>query len=647
MNQIESEKTKVTDYNMLIDDAKHVHHLAKTILIFLVTVLFIIIYTYILQKNYSKNTLEAAVERDIECSDAIHQLVSNKFSREDYTKINTVDDMQSDRYQRLQTSLNEIRHLNSTRYLYTAKRNEEGKLIYLIDGLDLDADDFAYPGTYIEDEMIPYIDKALSGEVIYSQEIMDTTWGHIFTACYPIIANDGSGDIIGALCMEIDMESSYKFLEKSNRTSSYIAITAVLVTILLSICIYLIFRKEKRKELEQQRLLAESAAAADSANKAKSTFLFNMSHDIRTPMNAIIGYAELAEKHIGQPEQLNEYMDHIRVCGKKMLSMLDNILELARIENGKSVIEESVTMVGDTFDGCVIMMQASLQEKEQKMEVTKNITYPYVYMDGAHVSEIILNIVSNAIKYTGNGGTIRCTLDQRPGETEGWCVNQVTISDTGIGMSEEFQQHIYESFSRERSSTASGIEGTGLGMGIVKKLVDLMDGTITIQSRLGEGSTFIVQIPTRIASEEEAQPKRAEEHLNLDGYKGSILLAEDNELNAEIAMELLGEEGLEIDWAKNGVVCVEMLEKMPAGYYDLVLMDIQMPVMNGYDATQKIRKLEEDGKANIPIIAMTANAFAEDRGRALARGMNGFVAKPIDMNRLIPVLQQYLKKDTE
>lgn len=621
------------------------HHVGNFVLLFLAAVLFIAVYTYILQRNYSQNTLDAAVERDIACSDAIHKVVSNRFTQEDFLEINTREDMDSSRYKQLQESLNELRTLNSTRYLYTAKRGADGKLIYLVDGLDLGADDFAYPGTYIEEEMIPYIESALSGETIYSQEIVDTTWGHIFTACYPVRANGGSGDIIGALCMEIDMESSYRFLEKSNQSSIGVASFAILVAVLTMISWYLAYQKQKEKDRIQQEKLEKTAEAAEAANRAKSTFLFNMSHDIRTPMNAIIGYAELAGKHLSDSDKLNEYIKNIQVCGKKMLSIIDNVLELARIENNKAVLEESITKADDSLDSCVIMFQNSIKEKHQELIVDKEIQYPYLYMDNVHVSEIILNILSNAIKYTGEGGKICCSLKQKPYEKEDWCLLEISVADNGIGISEDFQQHIFESFSRERTSTASGIEGTGLGMGIVKKLVDLMKGTIEVESKLGEGSTFTVSIPCLIAKQEEISEKRLikqEDKKSLAGKR--ILLAEDNDINAEIAMELLKEEGLILERAENGVICVEKLEKAPEGYYDLILMDVQMPDMDGYDATRKIRRLDDPEKAKIPIIAMTANTFSKDRKMALSSGMDDYVSKPVDMNLLVPLLEKYLVK---
>lgn len=628
--------------------SKQIHHLSNYIFLFLLAVFLIAVYTFLLQKSYSTSTLEANVDQNITCSDAIHKLVSNTFTRDDFTDINTVDDMSSERYQTLQTTLNQIRSLNSTRYLYTAKSNSEGKLIYLVDGLDLDTSDFAYPGTYIKDEMIPYINSTLSGKTIYSQETIDTTWGHIFTACYPVKATDGSNEIIGALCIEMDMESAYTFLSKSSRNSLQIAIAAAIIALLLLVCVYHILQNQRAKDREQQMLLRKSAAAAEAANKAKSAFLFNMSHDIRTPMNAIIGYAGLSRNHLHEPDKLSEYLSNIRTCGQKMLSIIDNILEIARIENNQIVLEESICNIEESFDSCIVMFNTAVQEKHQTITVHKQVANPYVYIDSSHLSEIVLNVISNAIKYTGQNGKIDCCLTQKPHEDADWCYMEISIADNGIGMSEEFQAHIFESFSRERSSTISGIEGTGLGMGIVKNLVDLMHGTIEIQSSPGKGSTFTICIPCRTARKEEAEPRKSSSDRPQKTLAGKrILLAEDNDLNAEIAIELLSEEGLLVDRVSNGVACVEKLEKAAPDFYDLILMDIQMPVMNGYDATRKIRQLEDPFRSSIPIIAMTANAFAEDRQKALFVGMNDHVAKPVDMNVLIPVLEKHIRTKKE
>ena len=453
-------------------------------------------------------------------------------------------------------------------------------MVYLVDGLDLDAEDFAYPGTYIEDEMVPYLEAALSGETIYSQKIVDTTWGHIFAACYPVTAKDGSGDIIGALCIEVDMEDAYQSIHAANLASGGIAAVAVVIAIVLILLAYISIHKRKERDYAQQEMLKEAAAEAEAANKAKSTFLFNMSHDIRTPMNAILGYADLARGHLREPARLERYMNNIRVSGEKLLSIINSVLELARIENNQIVLEESIVRAGEVLDSCIMMFQSAMEEKHQKLSVTKDVKYPCVYLDNTHVTEICLNILSNAVKYTGEGGSISCTLNQKDGEKEGWCITEIIIGDTGIGISEEFQAHIFEAFSRERTSTVSGIDGTGLGMGIVKRLVDLMEGTIEVQSQLGAGTVFTVRIPSRIASEEEMQVKQAGCHLDKFSVAGRrILLVEDNDLNAEIAMELFKEEGLQAERANDGVLCIEMVESAPANYYDLILMDIQMPIM--------------------------------------------------------------------
>ena len=401
--------------------------------------------------------------------------------------------------------------------------------------------------------------------------------------------------------------------------------------------------EEKLRELKQEEELQEAKAKAENASEAKSSFLFNMSHDIRTPMNAIIGYAELASRHLNDTEKLNRYLETIQVCGKQLLSLLGNVLNLARIENNKVEMEYTVSNVHENIGNCVAMFQQQTENKNQTLSLEEHIIYPYVYMDAPHVSEICLNILSNAVKYTNAGGMISCNVTQTSCEKEGWCNMVITISDNGIGMSEEFQKHIFENFERERNTTACRIDGNGIGMGITKKLVDLMHGTIEVKSKQGEGSIFIVTIPCRKASEENALVKK-DTHLQNHGcLKGSrILLAEDNEINAEVATELLKEKGCIVEVANDGVACIDMIEKADAGYYKMILMDIQMPVMNGYDATIAIRNLNDTKKARIPIIAMTANAFAEDAKKALSAGMNDHVAKPIDMNILVPTMMKYL-----
>ena len=402
-------------------------------------------------------------------------------------------------------------------------------------------------------------------------------------------------------------------------------------------------RKAANDTQELNAKLQIAAENAESANRAKSTFLFNMSHDIRTPMNAIIGYADLASRHSDDPAKLKKYMENIQVCGQNLLMLLNNVLDLARIENDKTEMEYSVSDIEKDFRNCIAMFRNQADSKGQTLTVTTQLPYPYIYADIPHLTEVCTNLVSNAVKYTGAGGTIRCGVTQKPGEKEGWCDTVVTVADNGIGMSQEFQKHIFEPFERERTSTVSKVEGSGIGMGIVKKLVGLMGGTVEVESKIGVGSTFTVTIPCRIASEDEIQAKRAADPADRESLRGTrILLTEDNDLNAEIATELLQEEGCTVDRAKDGVECVDMLEKAANGTYQLILMDVQMPVMNGYDATKKIRRMDDPQKANIPIVAMTANAFSEDKQVALDAGMNDHIAKPINMSVLVPTLRKYL-----
>ena len=429
-------------------------------------------------------------------------------------------------------------------------------------------------------------------------------------------------------------------------------VSSILVAVIL-LAILKLLRKARKAEAaarkaandtqELNEKLQIAAENAESANRAKSTFLFNMSHDIRTPMNAIIGYADLAARHSDDPAKLKKYMENIQVCGQNLLMLLNNVLDLARIENDKTEMEYSVSDIEKDFRNCIAMFRNQADSKGQTLTVTTQLQYPYIYADVPHLTEVCTNLVSNAVKYTGNGGTIRCGVTQKPGEKEGWCDTVVTVADNGIGMSQEFQKHIFEPFERERTSTVSKVEGSGIGMGIVKKLVGLMGGTVEVESKIGVGSTFTVTIPCRIASEDEIQAKRASDPADRESLRGTrILLTEDNDLNAEIATELLQEEGCTVDRAKDGVECVDMLEKAANGTYQLILMDVQMPVMNGYDATKKIRRMDDPQKANIPIVAMTANAFSEDRQVALDAGMNDHIAKPINMSVLVPTLRKYL-----
>ena len=604
----------------------------RLVFLLAMVILAVVAYTFILQQAYTKTALKTEIERDISSADAVHKLVNDRLGRKDFNEIKSKADENTELFKNMSTYMNEIRTLNSTRYIYTATRNEDGRLIYVVDGLDPSAGDVRHPGDPIEKEMVPYIEKALSGKTVYSQDIVDTTWGPIFTACYPVTAEDESNEVIGAFCIEMDMQKAYGMVEKTNKLSIVLGCITACILLILCTCGYSVYKKQKENEQKQQKLLQEAARLADSANKAKSTFLFNMSHDIRTPMNAIIGYAELGEKHLKEPTILEDYFEKILLCGKKMLHLIDNILELARIENNQATLDETITDVSKNFDLCIDMFRKPIEEKHQTLKVNKNIRYPYLHMDDARSSEITINILSNAVKYTGEGGNISCTLNQYPGEKEGWSVLELIIADNGIGMSEEFQKHIFEPFAQEHTGSRTKFAGTGLGMPITKKLVEKMGGTITFESKKGVGTTFVIRVPFKI--DLDADKREESKDVSEKSIKGlHILLAEDNELNMEIICTILENYGIKTEQAVNGKEAVRRMEESVPGYYDMIFMDIMMPYMNGWDATRKIRTLQRPDADKIPIIAMSANAFAEDIINSHISGMNWHLTKPIDADK--------------
>ncbi|MDO4489194.1 MAG: transporter substrate-binding domain-containing protein, partial [Eubacteriales bacterium] len=399
-------------------------------------------------------------------------------------------------------------------------------------------------------------------------------------------------------------------------------------------------RDSNEKLAEQTKLLEEARDQAETANKSKSTFLFNMSHDIRTPMNAIIGFRDLLEKHQDEPERRGDYLRKIKDASDVLLSIINNVLEMARIEKGTIVIEEKACCAEQFNDALFSIFDELMSQKSISFTRSLNVEHAYVYCDPIKLREIFVNILSNACKYTNPGGRVDMSLTELPSDREGYALYRTVISDTGVGMSEEFLPHVFEEFSRERNTTDSKIEGTGLGMPIVKKLVELLGGSIDVKSKKGEGTTITVTLSHRIASKEDVTEMSSAEY-DTSLFKGRhILLAEDNDLNAEIANEILKEAGFEVTRARDGLECVEKLKNAENGYFDLILMDIQMPNMNGYEATRTIRAMDDAFKSGIIIIAMTANAFEEDKRRAFEAGMNGHIAKPINISDLMVKLAE-------
>ena len=421
--------------------------------------------------------------------------------------------------------------------------------------------------------------------------------------------------------------------------------------------------KKTQNQLENK---VEKETKENQFNRAETIFLNSISHDIRTPLNVIIGYTALASAHVNEAQEVKRYLSKIQTASKHLLLLVNDVLDMSHIESGTLKLEHAPVYFPDVLEDLKSIVQTDISAKQLEFHVdTKNMVHKNVITDKLRLNQVLLNILENAVKYTRPGGKICFQIQELKGQEPGFAKYEFRVKDTGIGMSEEFIEHIFEPFSREQTSTVSGIEGTGLGMAIVKKIVDRMGGTIAVKSRQGEGTEVIVILKFKVSSQpvanemralsrpeqmetfsekEKAKQENSKEESSENPFKNKkILLVEDNELNWEIAVELLKEEGFILDTAEDGTIAVEKMRTAKPGQYDLILMDIQMPIMDGYEATRQIRKLKNPETANIPIIAMTANAFEEDRQKALEAGMNEHVSKPIDMERLLEVVKKVLK----
>ena len=424
-----------------------------------------------------------------------------------------------------------------------------------------------------------------------------------------------------------------------------LAIAVSYIFSLLVATIYYQISSKKHREKQYAADLKKAAELAKSANEAKTRFLFNMSHDIRTPMNAIIGFSGLLEKNLQNGKQAKEYLGKICSSGNLLMTIINQILEIARIESGTIALQLKAEDINTVFHTVNTVFEEDIRKKNLQYSTDLDVYHTFIFCDRVKLQEIMLNIISNAIKYTSDGHAVHVKIYEKDSEDPRKARFIFTCEDTGIGMSEEYLPHIFEEFSREHTTTENKVAGTGLGLPIVKSMIELMGGSIQVESTQGVGTKFTVDISFDMASEADVYRDQISEQPDvLEKLEGKrILLAEDNDLNAEIAIELLAEEKIVVDRAKDGAECLDKLEKAVPGYYDMILMDIQMPVMDGYDAAARIRRMKDEKKASIPIIAMIANAFAEDRQKAISMGMNDHVAKPIDMNVLLPVIAKYIR----
>lgn len=429
------------------------------------------------------------------------------------------------------------------------------------------------------------------------------------------------------------------------KQQALVFLVAISIAVLATAICYLMLHRKQREKLYTEEI-RKSAEKARKANEAKTRFLFNMSHDIRTPMNAIVGFSGLLEKSIHDEKKSLDYIKKIRVSSDILLTIINQVLEMARIESGKITLSSESVNIREMVEAMNTVFESSLTKKSLEYQCSLNVVHDQILCDKTKMEEIILNVVSNSIKYTNPHGKITVSIDELDSEDEKNADYKVVVEDNGIGMSQDYLPHIFEEFSREHTSTETRVAGTGLGLPIVKSLVDRMGGTIEVESEEGKGTRFIMKFSFPVSLENQVREKEKQNIPDitekLEGKR--ILLAEDNELNAEIAETVLEETGIKVKHVEDGIQCIEELKKMPEKYYDVILMDVQMPNMDGYTATQRIRDLD-DSRAEIPIIAMTANAYDEDRRKAQEAGMDGFLAKPLDVDEMMRLLGKITKTE--
>lgn len=766
---------------------------SNVILVILIAIFLVCSYTASISKTLSDSVLNNAIKESTSRTDTMYEGVVGFITAEDFTEINSSEDKDSDIYQNLQAHLNEVRSMNSTRYFYTAKKDSNGNLIYLVDGLSQNTTDFRNPGDLIEEEMIPYITRALNGETVYSNDIVDTDWGHIFTACYPIY-EPNTNNVLGALCIETDMESTYSFIAEHQKSLIRSAAIAILILIFMisiatvfankyrkakkqneqtlldsyqrlervlarerkhteiintlatiyttiitanlndhsfeiiespspieniahdktdfddvlddlldvfvsdeykeeireflkfdtlayrlkdvntimkeyksrngrwfqariivkkrnevgavSDVIYCArdFTDEKKRELELQEKLKASAIEAKKANVSKTNFLRRMSHDIRTPLNGIVGMLHIAETNKGNQEKVDECYEKIHHSIDYLLDIVNNVLDISKLESGSLELDDKPFDLVEMLNRILPIVESNANEYGIKFEggsSTSHIIHKNIIGSSTLLNRALMNIGSNSIKYNQKGGLIRLSCNEIDYD-EDTATYEFVCKDTGLGMSKEFQKHAFEPFSREGKETTTSFSGTGLGLSIVKEVVELMGGTINLQSVEGIGTTITLIIPFKIdhnpIKKDDVQTK-----TDLDLANKKALLVEDNELNMEIAKVILEEEGMIIECARDGKEALEVFEKSDVNHFDYIFMDMMMPVMDGIASTKAIRKLNRDDAKSVPIIAMTANAFAEDKKACLNAGMNGHIGKPIDIKNIKDVLAS-LKK---
>ncbi len=627
--------------------------LKVTLIILFFAFAFTISSYYLINVQYNNLTIKN-LKND---ATVVYNYVEEIIDDDSFKVLNTIEDETKDIYLDTYKQMDQIRRIANIRYLYTAKKNDKGEYIYVLDGLDKNAEDFRHVGMPIEEEIIPKLAKCLAGETVLGDEILNTEWGIVYVTYFPVHGSDGS--VIGAIGMEFDCENLYiSFLQVR---LLIVAISIILAGIFSFIAIFVLRRliKSMEEELRQKNnLLVLAKEEALASTKAKSEFLSRMSHEIRTPMNAIIGMTHLA-RNSNDATKIQSYLDKVDTTSKQLLDIINDILDMSKIEANKFIIDSYEFDFDKVIQRVFNVVQVKADQKLQTLQYEcERVFTRNMVSDGLRISQVLINLIGNAVKFTPENGVITLKVTELPQSFEK-SVIRFEVIDSGIGISEEDQIRLFKIFEQADGGIARNFGGTGLGLAICKKIVNMMDGDIVVTSELGKGSSFVFDIkvdwgtelakdtieiktvPTSTTLDAEAHNTApSSDAFNWSGK--SILLAEDNAINQEIVLSILEDTGVIIDCADDGAQAVEMFEAQ-GEKYSLILMDIQMPKLDGLSATKKIRSLNKPNASDVVIIAMTANAFKEDIDTCLAAGMNGHISKPVDVPEFFKLLGFYLK----
>ena len=585
----------------------------------------------------------------------VYEYVEQIIDENSFKELHSIEDEEKEIYLSTYKQLDQIRRIANIRYLYTAKQNANGEYIYVLDGLDRNAEDFRHVGDPIEDEIIPALEKSLNDEVVMGDRILNTEWGTVYVTYFPV--HDSSGSVIGAIGMEFDCERLYQsFIQVRILT---IIIALVLMIAFSSIAVFILkklFKSTEAELIKKDQLLIAATEEALKNSRAKSDFLSRMSHEIRTPMNAIIGMTKIAD-NTNDIGKLRYCLATIGVSSAQLLGLINDILDMSKIEAGKFELDFAPFNIEKSLMKVCNLIIDSAERKGQKFDVIlgKNMKVHYLG-DELRLSQVITNLLSNAVKFTPENGTITLTAEEKQRKEDG-SVLRFTVADTGIGMTQEQIGRLFTSFEQADESITRKFGGTGLGLSISKSIIDKMNGTIWVDSEINKGTTFTFDIELKWAAQQSGgvivngitpsdlkllivEGKETEDVPDFSDV--TLLLAEDVDINREIFITLLENTNVKIDIAENGLIAVQKFTANPE-QYNMIIMDVQMPEMDGYEATKTIRALDLPKAKSIPIIAMTANAFKEDVDKCIACGMNDHLAKPVDIKVVIEKILYYLQ----